>query len=909
MHLLLLPSLLLLGGGPSIIVNGLANNASYRPYQGPGPVSPPSRPPYQVPAPIIPPPSAGLPYRGGGVGVGGGGGGGGEGRGPPGPIGPQSGPPYRGQSPTPPPEGTIQQGPRGQWLGFLEGDIRKERVFDYVIVGGGTAGNTIAVRLAQAGFHVAIVEAGQLYEDLDGGSHVIPGDDLGGVGWSPADVPKSDVDWKFLTEPQAGSGYRRMHVARGRCLGGSSALNFMIYHRATRGSLDLWSEIVGDDSYRFDNLLPYYKRSLNFSPPRPHTRKANSSAVYYVPRDFDLPGRGGPVQVGFTNYVSAWSTWLESGLKSLGMKAENNYNYGQLNGYHYATTTIRPSDGTRSSSASFVFEAKKQRLYNLRVFLRTQATRILFDGYKRATGVEVLHKGAYYKLQARKEVIVSAGAYQSPQLLMVSGIGPVEELNRFRIPIVSPLAGVGQNMWDHIFFGPDYAVKFQTRDHFVVYPEALEEATALYHATGTGPLSSNVPEFLAWEKLPARYRAHFSPETVRELDDFPPDWPEVEYLSGDGFIGDFSNVVANQPTNGRMYATILGALVAPLSRGNITLRSASALDPPVIFPNWLEHPADKEVAIAWFRRMRDVWNSPGLGFMTYGPEYYPGPYVQTDEQILDVVRKSLMTVWHPACTCKMGRRGDSTAVVDTRARVFGVSALRVVDASSMPILPPGHPQSTIYALAEKIAEDIIREERGGGGGGGAQLPSSSSSTSPPFPFPREYHFPAFFTRQTNLTTHHAQLLKWSALVLAYARHKRIFRLHLSAAAESDLFFNRRLDRRLSPADIRDVVDFMRRDGGRAEYLLHNARDPAPDVVLLYWRSLDEWADLVEAYVDDSAQKGSVLTLYELTDGDGTRGTEIHGMDSEVLLKALNVLVKRGKAQIFGQEDSLGIKFF
>ncbi|RDA93887.1 hypothetical protein CP533_4550, partial [Ophiocordyceps camponoti-saundersi (nom. inval.)] len=859
---------------------------------------------------------------------------------------PDSSPPYFGQAPAPPPGNSVQEGPRGQWLGFLEGDIRRERVFDYIVAGGGTAGNTIAVRLAQAGFHVAIVEAGQLYEDLDGGSHVIPGDDLAGVGWSPKDVVKSDVDWKFMTEPQACSGYRRMHVARGRCLGGSSALNFMLYHRATRGSLDLWSEIVGDDSYRFENLLPYYKRSLNFSPPRPHTRKENSSAVYYVPRDFDLPGHGGPVQIGFTNYVSAWSTWLENGLKSVGMKAEDNYNYGQLDGYHYATTTIRPSDGTRSSSAAFVFEAKKQRLYNLRVFLQTQATRILFDNYKRATGVEVYHKGVHYVLRARKEVIVSAGAYQSPQLLMVSGIGPIETLNRFRIPIISPLAGVGQNMWDHIFFGPDYAVKFQTRDHFADHPEALAEATEQYHSTGTGPLSSNVPEFLAWEKLPAQYRVHFSPETRRLLNDFPPDWPEVEYLSGDGFIGDFSNVVDNQPTDGRMYATILGALVKPLSRGNISIRSTSTLDPPVISPNWLEHPGDQEVAVAWFRRMRDVWNSPGLGFMTYGPEYFPGEFIQTDQQILEVVKKSLMTVWHPACTCKMGRRGDERAVVDSQARVFGVSALRVVDASSMPILPPGHPQSTIYALAEKIAEDIIREERGGRGYAPyhnmihhpssspsiislvtqplkksplpivqmttpAPTPASTqttSSASHSFTFPREYYFPAFFTRQTNLTTHHAQLLKWSALVLGYARHHRLFRLHLSAAADSELFFNRRLDRRLTPADIRDLVDFMRKDG-RAEYLAHSSKDPAPDVVLLYWRSLDDWADLVEAYVDDSAQKGAVLTLYELTDGDATRSTEIHGMDSEVLLKALNVLVKRGKAQIFGQEDSLGIKFF
>ncbi|GJN82114.1 hypothetical protein PLIIFM63780_005651 [Purpureocillium lilacinum] len=204
-------------------------------------------------------------------------------------------------------------------------------------------------------------------------------------------------------------------------------------------------------------------------------------------------------------------------------------------------------------------------------------------------------------------------------------------------------------------------------------------------------------------------------------------------------------------------------------------------------------------------------------------------------------------------------------------------------------------------------------------------PAASSSTSTTaaspscsFAFPREYHFPAFFTRQTNLTTHHAQLTKWSALVLAYARHHRIFRLALSAAADSDLFRNPRIDRRLGPADIRELVDFMRKDG-RAEYYYHSssgggggggaAAGKEGDVVFIYWRKPEEWAAAVEAYVEETGQKGSVLTVYELTEGEGTRGTELHGMDSEVLLKALNVLVKRGKAQIFGQEDSLGVKFF
>ncbi|KAH0492656.1 hypothetical protein TgHK011_007600 [Trichoderma gracile] len=196
-------------------------------------------------------------------------------------------------------------------------------------------------------------------------------------------------------------------------------------------------------------------------------------------------------------------------------------------------------------------------------------------------------------------------------------------------------------------------------------------------------------------------------------------------------------------------------------------------------------------------------------------------------------------------------------------------------------------------------------------------PTPATATPTGFIFPREYSFPPFFTRQPNLAIHHAQLTKWSALVLSYARHHRLFRLVVSSAAESELFHNRAINRRLGPADIREVLEFMRKDG-RVEFIRASASAGGDaggagagtgDVVLLYWRKPEEWAALVEAYVDETAQKGSVLTVYELTEGENTRGTEFHGMDNQVLMKALNILVKQGKAQIFGSEDSLGVKFF
>ncbi|RYP14530.1 hypothetical protein DL765_006306 [Monosporascus sp. GIB2] len=201
--------------------------------------------------------------------------------------------------------------------------------------------------------------------------------------------------------------------------------------------------------------------------------------------------------------------------------------------------------------------------------------------------------------------------------------------------------------------------------------------------------------------------------------------------------------------------------------------------------------------------------------------------------------------------------------------------------------------------------------------------TATAAAPPPFEFPREYHFPPFFTRQPNATTRHSQLEKWSALVLSYARHRRLYRISLPSAAggsssspadTEELFHNRRLGRRLGAADAREVLEHMRREG-RAEPVAHghghgaDAGDADGGLWWVYWKTPDEWAAEVEAWVEDTAQRGVVFTLYELTEGEDTRGASFHGLDPELLQKALQVLVKRGKAQIFGQEDQRGIKFF
>lgn len=396
-------------------------------------------------------------------------------------------------------------------------------------------------------------------------------------------------------------------------------------------------------------------------------------------------------------------------MKAVGIQRTDDFDKGSLLGYHYTQTTIRQKDGTRSSSAEYVYSARENNSDHLKVFLNTLALRVHFKD-KKATGVTVQHAGEDRRLSARNEVILSAGAFQSPQLLMISGIGPEETLRRFDIPIISALPGVGQNMWDHIFFGPSYAVNFPTLNDLLNHIPVLFKAVFDYVLRATGPLTSNIIEIVGWEKLPAKYRKSFSRETQDRLAEFPADWPEVEYLGANGYLGNFAWPILSQPKDGRNYATILGALVAPASRGNVTIRSTSAKDAPIIDPNWFTAKTDQELGVAWFRRMRDVWKTQKLQSIVDGREYFPGEQAQSDKQILGVIRKSLMTVWHPACTCKMGKSSDKMAVVDAQGRVFGVKGLRVADASALPLLPPGHPMATLYALAEKIAEDIIMEK-------------------------------------------------------------------------------------------------------------------------------------------------------------------------------------------------------
>ncbi|KAI8630065.1 GMC oxidoreductase [Xylariaceae sp. FL1651] len=591
-------------------------------------------------------------------------------------------------------------------LGSSFGIPGRNVTFDYIVVGGGNAGLTMATRLAeQQSGSVAVVEAGTFYELGNGNLSQVPGSDNIWISkakddWQPL------IDWGYITSPQQYALNTELHYARGKTLGGCSARNYMIYQRPTVGSCQTWADAVGDDSYTFDNLLPYYQKSICFTPPS-NLRFANSTPLY---DDTVMGDCSGPLSVTYSDYAYSFASWATEGLQAMGMPPIQGFQSGALLGQSYVMSTIDAKTQTRDSSeTSFLQRALSYPNYF--VYTTTQAKRIIFGPDKKATGVEVDTLGNRYFLTATKEVIISAGAFASPQLLMVSGIGPAAALEELGIPVVADRPGVGQNMQDHLYFGPAYRVIGQTTSSLVASPEFAAEAALEFQEHASGILTNPSNDVLGWEKFPESIRSTFSADTLQALAEYPADWPEIEYLAIAGYLG-YQNISGgSDPNDGYQYATMGVALAQPRSRGNITITSADNAVNPIVNPNYFSSQADVEVAVAGFKRAREFFNSTTIRpFRADDKEAFPGLEVSTDEEIEQIIKESFQTIFHAACTCAMGLPDNPMAVVDSAARVYGVSGLRVVDASSFPFVPAGHPMGTVYALAEKIASNITGSE-------------------------------------------------------------------------------------------------------------------------------------------------------------------------------------------------------
>ncbi|KAK7737325.1 hypothetical protein SLS53_006628 [Cytospora paraplurivora] len=493
-----------------------------------------------------------------------------------------------------------------------------------------------------------------------------------------------------------------IHYTRGKTFGGSSARNYMVYHRGTRSSYQMWADAVGDQSYNFDNLLPWFEKSLKFTPPDQSLRFANGSPEY----DPTVMGLGkGMLSVTFSHYVQAFGTWATKGLLELGFPMIPGFQSGSLLGQSYSMFTINASTMERDSSET-AFLRPALSYPNYMLYSQALVKKILFDD-KKATGVLVETQGFEYVLSATREVIISAGVFNSPQLLMVSGVGPAETLEALDIPVVANLSGVGQGMRDHIYFGPSYRVNAPTmsalQDPVFAAQQALE-----YNTRAAGMYTNPTTDVIGWEKVPKSLRSGFSNSTLAKLATYPADWPELEFIGLSAYLGWQTDSRHGDPGDGYNYASLAPAIVMPFSRGTVTISSADTADAPLIDPRFLTDEADVEVAVAGYKRSREFWRTKAMQpfLVSDTPEAFPGANVTTDAEILDIIKRSYNTVYHGSCTCSMGKPEDEMAVVDTQGRVYGIEGLRVVDASIFPLLPPGHPMATVYALAEKIACDI-----------------------------------------------------------------------------------------------------------------------------------------------------------------------------------------------------------
>ncbi|CZR58637.1 related to choline dehydrogenase [Phialocephala subalpina] len=616
-----------------------------------------------------------------------------------------------------------RRNPRSLWGNFndslIEGitvnEIRNSGVattFDFVIVGGGPGGLTLALRLTEdPTVRVAVVEKGTLSKasftfqlgELATSTFVDP--------TNPALMPS--IDYIDVTEPIKANGYRQ-HYPQGKMLGGSSARGFSAYTRGTRGAFQKWADAVDDQSYAWDNFFPYLQKSVQFTPPNVTLRGFNSSDIMFDSSSFSPTG--GPLQAGFANYVSPLATWMKLAWQALGVKPASGFNSGTLEGVQYIPLNINSSDEHRSSADSAMFEASRNRK-NLVVFAYTQATMISFNKNKIATGIMASDiNNDTFQLQAEREVISCAGVFRSPQLLMVSGIGPAEVLNNLSIPLIADRPGVGQNLQDQSFVGITYEVDFNTTSQ--IFNTQFADFANSSFSQGLGILTDAV-DLSIFEGVPPEFNTSLSPKTQAALSQLPCDWPIYQYLPVNADLLIFRTVESKPPTNTTLapnYGSLACSISAPFSRGSVSINSASNLNPPVVDIGYLNDERDIELLTIAFKRGRQAWTRPEMKPALIGREYWPGYDLvpdSSDEAIRNHVIQNVMPIWEATSTCKMGTLNDPTAVVDSRARVIGVKGLRVVDASAFPFMLPGHQAATVFGLAERVA-DLIKADWGQG---------------------------------------------------------------------------------------------------------------------------------------------------------------------------------------------------